>query len=154
MLDWYIDVIIGYLIRTVVRFSKIRRSKAWPIEKAVISSVICPKFAFGGPYAELGYTYTHNGQYYAGVHRKPFMWRSSAEDYAAQCQVGEEIQCASTRVSPKRRLLQSMTEVPPDKSPMAPQDLLINVWVRSMSEIVCLLQSSFANRRLRDILGS
>jgi hypothetical protein len=97
MLGWYVDIVIGYLIRTVVRFFKMRRSETWAIERAVISSVNCPRFVYGGPYAELGYTYTHNGEYYAGVHRKPFMLRSSAESYVAECQVGEEI---AVRVNP------------------------------------------------------
>src|SRR5258708_27959394 len=91
MLGWYIDIVIGYLIRTVVRFFKVRGSETWSIERALISSVNCPRFVYGGPYAELGYTYTHNGEYHAGVHRKPFMLRSSAEDYVAQRQVGVEI---------------------------------------------------------------
>jgi hypothetical protein len=97
MLGWYIDIVIGYFIRTLVRFFRIRRSETWPVEKAVVSSVSCPKFAYGGPYGELGYTYTHQGGYYAGVHRKPFMLRRSAEDYVAQYQIGQEI---PVRVNP------------------------------------------------------
>jgi hypothetical protein len=97
MLGWYFDIVIGYLIRTVVRFFKMRRSGVWPIERAVISSVTCPRFVYGGPYAELGYTYTCKGGYYAGIHRKPFMLRGSAENYVAQRQVGEEI---AVRVNP------------------------------------------------------
>jgi hypothetical protein len=97
MLGWYIDIVVGFIVRTLVRFFKMRRSETWPIEKAVISSVHCPQFVYGGPYAELGYTYTHNGQYYSGVHRKAFMLRSSAEDYVAQRQVGEQI---PVRVNP------------------------------------------------------
>jgi hypothetical protein len=61
MLGWYIDIVIGYFIRTLVRFFRIRRSETWPVEKAVVSSVSCPKFAYGGPYGELGYTYTTKG---------------------------------------------------------------------------------------------
>jgi hypothetical protein len=41
LLGWYFDVIIGYLIRTVVLAVKTRLSKAWPIEKTNVSSSTC-----------------------------------------------------------------------------------------------------------------
>ena len=80
MIGWYFDVVVGFLIRTVVRFVKIRSSKTWPVEKDMISSTTYPTAVYGGPVAELGYTYIHKGEYYSGVHRKSFMLRSSAED--------------------------------------------------------------------------
>ena len=33
MVGWYFDVIVGFLIRTVIRFVKLRSSEAWPVEK-------------------------------------------------------------------------------------------------------------------------
>ena len=49
--------------------------------------------------AEIGYTYNHAGGYHGGVHREPFILRSSAEDYAAKFAVGAHI---TIRVDPKR----------------------------------------------------
>lgn len=61
MIGWYFDVVVGFLIRTVVRFVKIRSSETWPVEKGTISSATCPAEVYGGPVAEMGYTYIHKG---------------------------------------------------------------------------------------------
>lgn len=97
MIGWYFDVVVGFLIRTVVRFVKIRSSETWPVEKGTISSATCPTAVYGGPVAELGYTYIHKGEYYSGLHRKAFMLRSSAEDYVSQIHIGSQI---AVRVKP------------------------------------------------------
>ena len=97
MIGWYFDIVVGFLIRTVIRFVKIRSSKTWPVEKGTISSATCPTAVYGGPVAELGYTYIHKGEYYSGVHRKAFMLKSSAEDYVSQIHVGSQI---AVRVKP------------------------------------------------------
>jgi hypothetical protein len=97
MIGWYFDIVVGFLIRTVIRFVKIRSSETWPVEKGTISSATCPTAVYGGPVAELGYTYTHKGEYYSGVHRKAFMLRGSAEDYASRIVTGSQI---AIRVKP------------------------------------------------------
>lgn len=97
MIGWYFDVVVGFLIRSVVRFLRIRSSGTWPIEKGTISSAICPLAAYGGPVAELGYTYIHKGEYYSGVHRKAFMLRHSAEAYVSQIVIGSQV---AVRVKP------------------------------------------------------
>ena len=91
MMGWYLDVLIGYLMRTVVRLFRTWRSKKWPIEKGTISSTTCPTQPIGGPVAEIGYTYIHNGEYYSGVYRKAFLLTGSAKDYVHQFLVGTEI---------------------------------------------------------------
>ena len=97
MIGWYFDIVVGFLIRTVVRFVKIRSSNTWPVEKGTISSATCPTAVYGGPVAELGYTYVHKGEYYSGVHRKAFMLRDSAEDYVSHIAIGSQI---AVRVKP------------------------------------------------------
>lgn len=99
MLGWYLDILIGYLIRYIVRFVKLQRSEDWPLENAVVSGSRCPPAPSGGRVAEVAYTYTHRGEYYAGVHREPFILRSSAEDCAARFITGNHI---VIRVDPKR----------------------------------------------------
>ena len=99
MIGWYCDVVVGFLIRTVVRFVKIRSSRTWPVEKDTISSTTYPTAAYGGPVAELGYTYIHKGEYYSGMHRKSFMLRSSAEDYVSHIVIGSQI---AVRVKPSQ----------------------------------------------------
>ena len=97
MIGWYFDIVVGFLIRTVVRFVKIRSSETWPVEKGTISSARCPPAVYGGPVAELGYTYIHKGEYYSGVHGKAFMLRGSAEDYVSRIVIGSQI---AVRVKP------------------------------------------------------
>jgi hypothetical protein len=99
MLGWYIDILIGYLIRAAIRLVKLRRSDGWPLEQAVVSSSTCPLAPYGGPVAEIGYTYNHAGGYYAGIHSEPFILRSSAEEYAAKFAVGSHV---TIRIDPRR----------------------------------------------------
>jgi len=87
MIGWYFEVVIGFLVRAVIRFAKLRSSEAWPVEKGIISAATCPAAVYGGPVAELGYTYTHKGEYYSGIHLK----RSSAENYVSQIHIGSQI---------------------------------------------------------------
>ena len=96
ILGWYFDVVVGFLIRTVIRFVKLRSSEAWPVENGTISSATCPT-GYGGPVAELGYMYIHKGEYYSGVHTKAFMLKSSAEDYVSKIHIGAQI---AVRVKP------------------------------------------------------
>jgi|KBSMisStandDraft_5_1062788.scaffolds.fasta_scaffold70574_3 hypothetical protein len=91
MIGWYFEVVIGFLVRAVIRFAKLRSSEAWPVEKGIISAATCPAAVYGGPVAELGYTYTHKGEYYSGIHLKAFMLRSSAENYVSQIHIGSQI---------------------------------------------------------------
>lgn len=97
MIGWYFDIVVGFLIRAVVRFVRIRSSETWPVEKGTISSATCPLAAYGGPVAELGYTYIHKGEYYSGVHGKAFMLRGSAEDFVSKIVIGSQI---AVRVKP------------------------------------------------------
>jgi hypothetical protein len=91
MLGWYLDILLGYLIRSLVRFIRMRRSENWPVVNGVILSATCPPTHYGGPVAEFGYNYIRSGEYYSGVHRTPFMLRSSAEYYVNQIVVGAQI---------------------------------------------------------------
>jgi hypothetical protein len=65
----------------------------------MVSRSTCPLALYGGPIAELAYTYRHAGGYYASVHSEPFILRSSAEEFAAQFTVGSHI---VIRMGPKR----------------------------------------------------
>jgi hypothetical protein len=94
---WYFDVVVGFLIRTVIRFVTLRSSEASPVENGTISAATCPAGMYGGPVAELGYTYIHNGEYYSGVHTKAFMLKSSAADYVSEIHIGSQI---AVRVKP------------------------------------------------------
>jgi hypothetical protein len=97
MFGWYFDVVLGFLIRSVISLIKLRSSEAWPVEKGTILTAICPGAVYGGPVAELVYTYIHKGEYYSGLYRKPFMLKSSAESYVSKILIGSQI---AVRVKP------------------------------------------------------
>ena len=97
MVGWYFDVVVGFLIRTVTRLVKLRSSEEWPVEKGTISAATCPAAVYGGPVAELVYTYIHKGEYYSGLYRKAFMLKSSAENYVSKVVIGSQI---AVRVKP------------------------------------------------------
>jgi|HubBroStandDraft_1064217.scaffolds.fasta_scaffold54895_1 hypothetical protein len=90
MVGWYLEVVVGYLIRIVIRAVRARGSSTWPLEKATVSDSRCPVAPYGGPVAEVGYTYTHEGRYFAGVHRMPLL-RGSAEDYVARFPASSDV---------------------------------------------------------------
>ena|SRR5437588_7027659 len=97
MIGWYFDIVVGFLIRTVVRFVKIRSSETCLSRRARFQARGAHQQVYGGPVAELGYTYIHKGEYYSGVHRKAFMLSGSAEDYVSQIVIGSQI---AVRVKP------------------------------------------------------
>ena len=97
MVGWYFDVFVGFLIRIVIRFVKLRSSAEWPVEKGTILTATCPAAVYGGPIAELVYTYIHKGESYSGLHRKAFMLKTSAESYVSKIVIGSQI---AVRVKP------------------------------------------------------
>jgi hypothetical protein len=99
MAGWYLDILIGYLIRSIIHLVKLHRSESWLFEHAVVSGARCPPAQYGGPVAQVRYTYRHAGSYYAGSHREPFLLQSSAEEYAARFIIGNHV---VIRVDPKR----------------------------------------------------
>ena len=80
-----------YLIRLVIRMVKARASDTWPVVKGTVSTSNCPPASYGGPVAEVVYTYIHEGSYFSAIHRKPFLLHASAQDYAAQFPTGSDI---------------------------------------------------------------
>lgn len=104
MIGWYLDVLVGYLIRSVIRLVRTWRSKKWPIERATISSTTCPFQPIGGPVAEIGYTYIHNGEDYSGVYTKGFLLSGSAKTSLSWVQ---KYICALIRRGLKRQSLLS-----------------------------------------------
>jgi hypothetical protein len=82
LLGWYLDAIVVYLFRTVLRLIKENRSNTWPVAQGSVESSCCPGSALY-PIAEVVYTYTAEGKSYSGVHKRAFFWsKNSATDYA------------------------------------------------------------------------
>jgi hypothetical protein len=91
MVGWYLDVLVGYLIRIMIRMMKARGSSTWPVEKGTVTGSSCDAAAYGGPVAEITYTYTHKGEYFSGMNREPFILLSSADEYVARFRAGGDV---------------------------------------------------------------
>ncbi len=59
--------------------------------KATVTGSNCDHTPYGGPVAEITYAYTHEGEYYSGIHREPFILRGSAEEYVARFRAGGDV---------------------------------------------------------------
>ena len=94
---WFLDIIIGYLIRSSIRLVRLSKSSNWPVERGTVTGSACPG-SYGGPVSEITYTYTHAGEYYSGIHEQTFLSRNSAEHYSAKFQPGSMI---AVRINPK-----------------------------------------------------
>jgi hypothetical protein len=99
MLGWYIDVLLGYAVRSLIRLVRALQSEKWPVENGTVSSATCPSAVYGGPVAEICYTYIHDGEYYSGIYKKPFVLRGSAQDYVNLIIVGGQMR---VRVNPSQ----------------------------------------------------
>jgi len=88
---WYLDILFGYLIRILIRTVKARGSDHWAVEKGTVTGSRSDPAPYGGPFAEVTYTYTHEGEYFSGMHREPCILRSSSEEYAARFREGSDI---------------------------------------------------------------
>ena len=102
MLGWYLDVLVSYLIRTLVRLVRTLQSKRWNVEKATVSSAVCPVAVAGGPVAEVGYTYIYDGEYYSGIYTKGFLLKDSAQEYVNGIVLGAEIPVRVNPANPER----------------------------------------------------
>ncbi len=91
MIGWYLDVLVSYLIRIVIRTIKARGSGTWPAEKATVTGSSCDHAPYGGPVAEITYAYTHEGEYCSGMHCEPFILRGPAEEYVARFPAGGDV---------------------------------------------------------------
>jgi len=102
---WYFDIILGYFIRTLMRWIRMHRSAEWEIEKGTVSSVTCPVASYGGPVAEIGYTYIHRDEYYSGVHTEGFLLRDSAQQYADKFVLGAQVPLRVNPACPETSVL-------------------------------------------------
>jgi hypothetical protein len=88
---WYVDVVVGYLIRILIWAVRAGGSSTWPVEKATVSDSRCSAASYEGPVAEVVYTYIAKRAPSPGIHREPFLSHVSAEDYAARFPAGSDV---------------------------------------------------------------
>lgn len=77
---WFIDIVVEYLFRTIMRMVKRRGSRSWPIAKATVTSSAF-QHSNACDVAEVYYAYRIEGELYTGTNKKPFMSDHWAKDY-------------------------------------------------------------------------
>jgi hypothetical protein len=77
-----LDIFIVYLFRVLIRAWRRLGTSEWELRKATVASVSCPPIAWGCPIVEVVYLYKIDEMTYSGSANIPFIWRSSANEYA------------------------------------------------------------------------
>src|SRR5262249_37688934 len=106
---WEFDLFIAYLVRTLIRASRMRRSRSWSISPANVASMRLLPGGLGCPTTELVYTYSMQGHIFGGIDEKPFLSDDSAAAYVL-------------RFAPGRRLVVRVRPEEPDVSVLRERD--------------------------------
>ena len=94
---WFVDILVVYLIRVVVRFVKARGSASWIVCKGTVTTSQRPRKEFGCELAEITYLYRMDGELYTGINQRPFLSSKLADIHVAWFPPGSEI---TVRVNP------------------------------------------------------
>ncbi len=80
LLGWYLDEIIVFLVRTLLRLIRDRKTRTWPtVEGEIHTSARSSSFY---PAAEITYMYSVDHERHFGIHKRAFFFPASAEEYA------------------------------------------------------------------------
>ena len=93
---------------------KARGSDRWPIEEATVLSSSATN-DFGGPVAEVIYSFRHEGKLMSGTHHKPFLSYESAKEYAVKFSKDMRF---TLRVNPEVPITSVVREEDQDKTAM------------------------------------
>jgi hypothetical protein len=104
---WFVDILVEYLFRVIVRAVRLLRSRDWPVAMGIVLSAECPRSWYGCTVASVYYEYPIAGEKYGAVYEKPFLSHDSGVEYAAQFVKGIDFK---VRVKPE----DPSTSVPSD----------------------------------------
>jgi hypothetical protein len=91
MLGWYVDIIVGYIVRITMQTIKSRGGSRWLLQRATVTGSNCEYSVYGGQVAEVTYTWNRDGEYFSGMHKEPFLFHGSAVEYAARFPAGSDL---------------------------------------------------------------
>jgi hypothetical protein len=98
-LGFFLDIYVEYLVRVMIRPFRASRGRAWPTERARITSTGYRPGGFGCAVADLTYKYSFGGELYTGTNANPFIMTASAKDFIEHYSEGDEIM---VRVDPQK----------------------------------------------------
>jgi hypothetical protein len=101
-----VDVVIAYLIKSVLRLRRAWGSSKWPVVQAKVDS----SWRDGGwvwncPTAEVAYTYGFQGQTFSAIDSKPFFVEASVKERLERYRVGEAVRARVNPAQPQKSVL-------------------------------------------------
>src|SRR5579863_4045583 len=87
---WFLDRILVFLIRSILRFIREIRSHRWSRTEAIVDGAYAPQGEYF-PYASLAYLYSVGGAEHAGRYERAFFTEWAASDFANQYADGVKI---------------------------------------------------------------
>lgn len=78
---WFVDLYFTYLLKSLCRVLRMRRSRVWPTVTGRVASTRWSPGEVGCPMAEVVYTYTVGDNTFGGIDEKPFLSSDSAESH-------------------------------------------------------------------------
>jgi hypothetical protein len=81
---FFIDVIVIYVVRVLLRATKLLRGWNWPVSAATVMSAVTE-----GKSGQIYYQYFVDGQNYADVDEKPFLLPGQADSYVRKFRRGD-----------------------------------------------------------------
>lgn len=91
MIGLFLDVVVEFVVRVVLRMVRLFRSKSWPTVTGKVITSVYQKADTGCDVAEVHYNYQVDGEYYSGKYVNPFVSNMHGVDYVARFPPGTEI---------------------------------------------------------------
>ena len=126
LLGWLISILVGYIAQ-IAAFIKGRGSDQWPRENASVYASNTSDLSPGG-IAEIVYSYSHKGQYFAGRHKRRFRSYFEANSYVGRFRKESQIVIRVKPERPKTSILRDDDQNP--VAPNAPEPESSITWLR------------------------
>ncbi len=69
---FFIDVIVGYIVRSMRNARRSGGSTEWVLVEAIVTADPIKSSGYGGTSVEIVYSYRFQGELYTGLHEEPF----------------------------------------------------------------------------------
>ena len=99
MAGWFLDIVVEWLVRMVVKIVRRINSRSLPVVTATVTAAVYSKAGYGCDTTDLHFDYSFDGQEYSELHEEPFIMGARAKDFALDYPAGASIKL---RVKPSQ----------------------------------------------------
>jgi hypothetical protein len=86
-----IDIYVEFIFRAVVLLFRTHRAKSWPVVQAEVTATHHRPGGYGCDVVDVTYQYRVEEELHTGMHEKPFLWDSTAQEYMEQHSPGRAL---------------------------------------------------------------